>query len=317
MTQPQPPDPARLAPAATALRDLETQLARAVVGQQRVIRELLAALVAGGHVLLEGLPGTGKTLLVRALAQALGGRYRRIQFTPDLMPADITGHVLFDARAERFHIRRGPIFCNFLLGDEINRAPAKTQSALLEAMQEQQVTIEGSAEVLAPPFLVFATQNPIEQEGTYPLPQAQLDRFLLKVFIDYPTAADEVAVVRQTTNGKIGDQLDLSRVEQVLGPEELLALQATAAALLIDDAVLDYAVRAARERRAGARGPRPRAARRPCVRDPGGCQGDGTPGAAPPAAPRRRPGNRRRRRRRGAGGTAGERPGATGLTQSR
>lgn len=243
------PTQEQLARATAALGALETQIGQAVVGQRRVVRELVVALVAAGHVLVEGLPGVGKTLLVRALATALGGRYGRIQFTPDLMPADITGHVMFDAKAERFHVRRGPIFCNFLLGDEINRAPAKTQSALLEAMQEQQVTIEGNAHTLEHPFLVFATQNPIEQEGTYPLPQAQLDRFLVKVLIDYPSAAEELALVRQTTDGAIGDQLDLSRVTQVMAPADLLALQGIAAGLLIDDAVLDYAVRMVRATR--------------------------------------------------------------------
>jgi MoxR-like ATPase len=245
---PTPNDDA-LAAAATGLAALETEVGRALLGQRRVIRELIVALVAAGHVLLEGLPGVGKTLLVRALAQAVGGRYGRIQFTPDLMPADVTGHALFDMKLEEFRIRRGPIFCNLLLGDEINRAPAKTQSAMLEAMQEQQVTIEGTTLPLEPPFLVYATQNPIEQEGTYPLPQAQLDRFLIKAFIDYPAAADEAAVVRQVTDGAAGDQLDLSRVARVLTPARVIELQAAATTLVIDDQVLDYAVRLVRASR--------------------------------------------------------------------
>ena len=177
---PPPATPERLAAASARLRALETQINRAVLGQRQVIRELIVAMVAAGHVLLEGLPGVGKTLLVRAMAQAIGGHYSRIQFTPDLMPSDVTGHAIFDMQTEQFHIRRGPVFCNLLLGDEINRAPAKTQAAMLEAMQERQVTIEGKPLPLEPPFLVMATQNPIEQEGTYPLPQAQLDRFLIK-----------------------------------------------------------------------------------------------------------------------------------------
>ncbi len=235
--------------AAGRLQALEASVGLALVGQGQVVREVVVALAAAGHVLVEGLPGLGKTLLVRALARAVGGRFGRIQFTPDLMPSDVTGHAMFDMKTDRFHIRRGPVFCNLLLGDEINRAPAKTQAALLEAMQEQQVTIEGQALALEPPFLVLATQNPIEQEGTYPLPQAQLDRFLVKVFIDYPGLAEELAVVRQVTEGSIGDALDVSRVEPVLTPEEVIRLQQTAASVQLDPAVLDYAVRIVRATR--------------------------------------------------------------------
>ena len=252
-----------LADAARHLQSLETAVAQALVGQLQVIRESVVALAAAGHVLLEGVPGVGKTLLVRSLAAALGGSFARIQFTPDLMPSDVTGHALFDLKTEGFRIRRGPIFCNLLLGDEINRAPAKTQSALLEAMQEQQVTIEGRALPLPAPFLVYATQNPIEQEGTYPLPQAQLDRFLLKVFIDYPGAEEELAVVRQMTSGQVGDRLDTSRVTQVLTPADVLAVQGAAALLRMDDSVLAYAVRlvrAARDWQGVETGPGPRAA---------------------------------------------------------
>ena len=235
--------------ASTQLQRLEEQVGRVLVGQRQVVREVTVALAAAGHVLIEGLPGVGKTLLVRSLAQAMGGRYARIQFTPDLMPSDVTGHALFDRKVEDFRIRRGPIFCNLLLGDEINRAPAKTQSAMLEAMQEQQVTIEGQTLPLAPPFLVLATQNPIEQEGTYPLPQAQLDRFLLKIFIAYPEAEEEVALVRQVTSGQVGDALDLSRVETLLAPEDILAVQAAAAGLALDERILEYAVRLVRATR--------------------------------------------------------------------
>ena len=252
-----------VAAAARHLQSLESAVAQALVGQPQVIREAVVALAAAGHVLLEGVPGVGKTLLVRALAAALGGSFARIQFTPDLMPSDVTGHALFNMKTEGFRIRRGPIFCNLLLGDEINRAPAKTQSALLEAMQEQQVTIEGEALPLPAPFLVYATQNPIEQEGTYPLPQAQLDRFLLKVFIDYPGAAEELAVVRQMTSGQIGDRLDTSRVPRVMTPQEVLAVQGAAAMLRLDDSVLAYAVRlvrAARDWQGVETGPGPRAA---------------------------------------------------------
>jgi len=252
----------RLQQASNQLQRLEQQICQALVGQRRVVREIVVALAAAGHVLVEGLPGVGKTLLVRSLAQAMGGRYSRIQFTPDLMPSDVTGHAMFDMKTEGFRIRRGPIFCNLLLGDEINRAPAKTQSAMLEAMQEQQVTIEGEALALERPFLVLATQNPIEQEGTYPLPQAQLDRFLLKVFIDYPEANEEVAVVRQVTTGHVGDQLDVSRVQTVLTPEDVLELQAVTATLPLDDSILEYAVRivrATRERQGIETGAGPRA----------------------------------------------------------
>jgi len=238
-----PPSDASLADAVADLDRLEAEVGRAVLGQRSVIRELVVALTAAGHVLLEGLPGIGKTLLVRAFARAVGGRYGRIQFTPDLMPADVTGHAVFDMQSEQFQLRRGPVFCNLLLGDEINRAPAKTQSAMLEAMQERQVTIEGQALALEPPFLVFATQNPIEQEGTYPLPQAQLDRFLIKTVIAYPAPDDEAAMVRQVTDGAPGDGLDLSPVSAVLTPARVLELQEVAARLTLDDEVLDYAVR--------------------------------------------------------------------------
>ncbi|WP_295879445.1 AAA family ATPase [uncultured Thiohalocapsa sp.] len=249
MTTATPPPAEQLAAARDALTQVEAQVNRAVLGQRQVVREVVVALAAAGHVLLEGLPGMGKTLLVRALAQALGGRFARVQFTPDLMPADITGHAIFDMQSEQFHIRRGPVFCNVLLGDEINRAPAKTQAAMLEAMQEQQVTIEGQSLALTPPFLVLATQNPIEQEGTYPLPLAQLDRFLLKSYIDYPGADDELSVVRTVTAGRVGDGLDLSAVSAVMAPAQVLEVQAAAAALTLDDAVLGYALRLVRATR--------------------------------------------------------------------
>ena len=200
------------------INKLENAISLAVVGQDNVVRQILVTLIAAGHALIEGVPGTGKTLLVRSLATAVGGKFSRVQFTPDLMPSDVTGHVMYDMKTTEFKVRRGPVFCNFLLADEINRAPAKTQSSLLEVMQEQQVTIEGQSFQLKKPFLVLATQNPIEQEGTYPLPEAQLDRFLLKIKIDYPEHEDEVSIVKQVTTQSIGDKLDVSSVQQQLTP---------------------------------------------------------------------------------------------------
>ena len=225
------------------------QAQRVVVGQDDVIRQTVVAMIAGGHVLIEGLPGLGKTLLARSIAEAVGGVFSRVQFTSDLMPADISGHAMFDLKEESFRIRRGPVFCNFLLGDEINRAPAKTQAALLEAMQEQQVTIEGKSFQLKPPFLVMATQNPIEQDGTYPLPQAQLDRFLLNILIDYPELDDEVRLVSEVTASAIGDRLNVSSVEQVLTLQEVHELQQATAKVHVDPAVTDYVVRIVRATR--------------------------------------------------------------------
>ena len=242
-------------------RGLESEIAKAVVGQSRVIHEIMLALLSAGHVLVEGVPGLGKTLLVRSLAAAVQGEFSRIQFTPDLMPSDISGHIMFDMKSENFRVRKGPVFCNLLLADEINRSPAKTQSALLEAMQEQQVTIEGRTFPLTPPFLVLATQNPIEQEGTYPLPQAQLDRFLLKVMIDYPDEGEEQRLVRQVTHGAVGDQLDTSAVRPILQAQEILQVQAHVASLQMDDEIVNYAVRlvrAAREWNGIDAGPGPR-----------------------------------------------------------
>jgi MoxR-like ATPase len=170
--------------AAALINAVAAEIRKVVVGQDDVIAQSLAGLVAGGHVLVEGVPGLGKTLLVKALARTLRASFARIQFTPDLMPSDVTGHTIYDGATSTFVSRKGPVFTNFLLADEINRAPAKTQAALLEAMQEGQVTIEGRSYLLPPPFLVVATQNPIEQEGTYPLPEAQLDRFLMEIDVD-------------------------------------------------------------------------------------------------------------------------------------
>lgn len=228
---------------------IRTEINHALVGQPEVIDQVLIALLAAGHVLIEGVPGLGKTLLVQALAKTFAGRFTRIQFTPDLMPSDVTGHAMYDLKTEEFRIRKGPVFTHLLLADEINRAPAKSQAALLEVMQEQQVTIEGRAFTVAPPFMTLATQNPIEQEGTYPLPEAQLDRFLLKIRIDYPTQLEEIQLVKQVTSGKSGEGLDVSAITTIIKPEEILILQRIVAGLRLDDRVYDYAVKIVRNTR--------------------------------------------------------------------
>jgi MoxR-like ATPase len=231
------------------LSDLRTAVGRAMVGQSEVVEQVLIALVASGHVLIEGVPGLGKTLLVRALSQSLSLAYARVQFTPDMMPSDITGHAMLDLSSRELRIVRGPVFTQLLLADEINRAPAKTQSALLEVMQEYQVTLEGQAHPLPKPFMVLATQNPVETEGTYPLPEAQLDRFLFKIEIAYPSAAEEVGIVSRVTRNQAGDELPLDDVKPVLDSAAVSSLQAMAATQRVDEQVVDYAVRIARATR--------------------------------------------------------------------
>ncbi len=225
------------------------ELQKVFFGQDHVVRQVLAALLSGGHVLLEGKPGLGKTHLVIALANTFGGEFGRIQFTPDLMPSDVTGFTLFDMKSQTFQMRRGPIFTNLLLGDEINRAPAKTQAALLEVMQEQQVTIDGESIRLDPPFMVLATQNPIEQEGTYPLPEAQLDRFLMKVVIDYPDQMNEELVVSQVTAAASAKGIDAQSVQRICSKDAILAAQQECASIQAVPEVVRYAVNICRATR--------------------------------------------------------------------
>ena len=235
-----------LSQAVAAANRIREEISKAMIGQSQVIHEVLIAFLAAGHVLIEGVPGLGKTLLARAMAKTFDGQFARIQFTPDLMPNDITGHVIYDQSSQKFNIRRGPIFTNLLLADEINRAPAKTQSALLEVMQEQQVSIEGQAMQVPLPFMALATQNPIEQEGTYPLPEAQLDRFLLMIKIDYPSASEEEDLIKMVTGEQVGNVLDVPQVQTVVKPEQIMLLQQMTARVQVDDVVNAYAVRIVR-----------------------------------------------------------------------
>ncbi len=207
-----------------------------IVGQKHLVDSLLIALLSNGHILLEGVPGLAKTLAIKTLAQVIDAKYSRIQFTPDLLPADVTGTMIYSIQKEQFQIKKGPIFANFVLADEINRAPAKVQSALLEAMQERQVTIGDDTFPLQEPFLVMATQNPIEQEGTYPLPEAQVDRFLLKVIIGYPTKEEEKIIIRQNISG------ERKKVQSLLHPSEILEVQKIVEKIYLDEKIERYIV---------------------------------------------------------------------------
>lgn len=227
-----------------ALNALRDHINSRLIGQPQVVDQVLIAMLAGGHVLIEGVPGLGKTLLVQAMAAGIGGKFKRIQFTPDLMPGDVTGHVMFDMSQSKFVLKQGPVFTNLLLADEINRAPAKTQAALLEVMQEHQVTLDGKSMKVGEPFMVLATQNPIEQEGTYALPEAELDRFIVKINIDYPQAEDEVLIATryalQSFNEESGDDRQLI---------DVAVAQQQCAAVEVDDKVAEYAVKLVRATR--------------------------------------------------------------------
>ena len=209
---------------------------RTIVGQKHLVESLLIALLSNGHILLEGVPGLAKTLAIKTLAQVIDAKYSRIQFTPDLLPADVVGTMVYSVKNETFQVKKGPVFANFVLADEINRAPAKVQSALLEAMQERQVTIGDNTFALDEPFLVMATQNPIEQEGTYPLPEAQVDRFLMKVVIGYPSKEEEKIIIRRNISN------EQARVEALLKPEEIIDAQKVVEQIYVDEKIERYIV---------------------------------------------------------------------------
>ncbi|RMF08870.1 MAG: MoxR family ATPase [Candidatus Neomarinimicrobiota bacterium] len=225
----------RIAEESAFIDPLKSALSQVIVGQEELIEKILIGMLANGHILLEGVPGLAKTLTVKTLAQLISTHFQRIQFTPDMLPADLLGTLIFNQKTGKFETRKGPIFANIILADEINRAPSKVQSALLEAMQERQVTIGETSYSLTPPFLVLATQNPIEQEGTYPLPEAQVDRFMLKVRVDYPSLEEEKQILRRAAVS----QPDFS-VKPVVKPEDILQAQATLNDIYVDEKVEDY-----------------------------------------------------------------------------
>ncbi len=215
-----------------------SEVSKLIVGQRYLVERLLIGLLTGGHILVEGVPGLAKTLSVKALAACINAKFQRIQFTPDLLPADIIGTMIFDPRSSSFYPKKGPIFANIILADEINRAPAKVQSALLEAMQEKQVTIGEQSFKLEEPFLVMATQNPIEQEGTYPLPEAQIDRFMLKLKVTYPSKKEEKEILERMSSG----QLDVNIIQPVISPAEILKVRNTVNQIYLDEKIKNYIV---------------------------------------------------------------------------
>ena len=219
---------------------VKVEAAKVIVGQEEVFEQVLVAFLSGGHVLLEGVPGVAKTLIAKTLARLIDAGFGRIQFTADLMPSDVIGTQVFEINKGTFYLKKGPIFTNIVLADEINRAPAKTQSALLEAMEERQVTIEGVRYPLDPPFMVLATQNPVEYEGTYPLPEAQLDRFLFKVVVPYPNETAEVEIVRRYHKGFDAHHLESAGLQAVIKPSDLPALHAEIQAVTVEDGILAY-----------------------------------------------------------------------------
>ncbi len=215
---------------------LTMEMGKVIVGQKQLVENLLIGLLAGGHILLEGVPGLAKTLAINTLSQAVNAKFSRIQFTPDLLPADVTGTLIYSQKNERFEVHKGPIFANFILADEINRSPAKVQSALLEAMQEKQVTLGDETFKLPEPFLVMATQNPIEQEGTYPLPEAQVDRFMLKVIVDYPKKEEERLIVRMNNSG------EFPKANAVISPEDIMRARQVVRDVYMDEKIERYIV---------------------------------------------------------------------------
>jgi MoxR-like ATPase len=221
--------------AATFVDSIEEEIGKVIIGQQYMVRRLLIGLLSNGHVLLEGVPGLAKTLSIKSLAQTIRAKFSRIQFTPDLLPADLIGTMIYNQQTHQFVVRKGPVFANFILADEINRAPAKVQSALLEAMQERQVTIGDTTYALDEPFLVLATQNPIDQEGTYTLPEAQVDRFMLKVVIDYPTREEELKIIRQNIEGIL-----LNPVKQVVHITDILEARKLVRSIYMDEKIEQY-----------------------------------------------------------------------------